>query len=561
MRAVDGDAMLELANSLAEGNCGSAPPWELAAAVDLLIASFGNGQQRRSVDEVRLAMRALNAHRHFYHAQRLGEAWHACVGLDPTIAKHQAQALINLSGLDAAERLLHEALSAAEAPGASADAMSEIVEYQGLLGRIDKQRFVSRANKGSLVKATDRYLEQFHAHRDKPYWLAINAIALMSRELKEGLPPRPASPTQMAQVLCERLLALHANDPSDSWLCSTLSETYLALGECESAEFWLYRFLHHPRTLPFHVESYERQLREIWQGSALGTGPECANRLATIIARYVLRSEARVSISPGRVQAITEAIAKRPAELEKNFAGESGFSLALLQRMVSACSSIGCVTKRGMERLGTGFLVAGAEINPAWGAEPVFVTNAHVISEEVAGAIPPSDALVTFEVECATAPQPVFHRIAEVLFTSAPGNLGMRCARQDSLDVTIVRLTETTTGFSGLATARALPLVSQKAKTYVVGHPLGSGLQISLHDSLLLDIDDDGRLIHYRTPTDPGSSGSPVFNSQWEVIGVHHGGSASMPRLRGEGCYEANEGIAFHAVRSGASVTSPATSQ
>src|SRR5688572_29484518 len=104
MHAMGGHALLELADSLSEGNCGSAPPWELAAAVDLLIASCGNGQRRRTVDELRHAMRALNAHRHFYHAQRLGEAWYSCVGLDPTIAKHHAQALIDLSGLDAAER-------------------------------------------------------------------------------------------------------------------------------------------------------------------------------------------------------------------------------------------------------------------------------------------------------------------------------------------------------------------------------------------------------------------------------------------------------------------------
>jgi V8-like Glu-specific endopeptidase len=70
-----------------------------------------------------------------------------------------------------------------------------------------------------------------------------------------------------------------------------------------------------------------------------------------------------------------------------------------------------------------------------------------------------------------------------------------------------------------------------------------------LHDSVLLDIDDDERLVHYRTPTDPGSSGSPVFNVDWEVIAVHHGGSSETPRLRGDGRYEANEGIALSAVR------------
>ena len=88
-----------------------------------------------------------------------------------------------------------------------------------------------------------------------------------------------------------------------------------------------------------------------------------------------------------------------------------------------------------------------------------------------------------------------------------------------------------------------------RARAYVVGHPRGGGLQVALHDSRLIDVDDDERLLHYRTPTDPGSSGSPVFNEAWEVMGLHHAGSATTPRLHGTGTYEANEAIALGAIR------------
>jgi hypothetical protein len=143
----------------------------------------------------------------------------------------------------------------------------------------------------------------------------------------------------------------------------------------------------------------------------------------------------------------------------------------------------------------------------------------------------------------------VFYKVKEMLFTSAPGDLGVRSGTAGNLDVTVVRLEALPDRFAGLKAANELPLVAPRAKAYVVGHPRGSGLQISLHDSLLLDIDDDERLVHYRTPTDPGSSGSPVFNALWDVIALHHGGSASTPRLHGEGTYEANEGIALSAIR------------
>ena len=68
-------------------------------------------------------------------------------------------------------------------------------------------------------------------------------------------------------------------------------------------------------------------------------------------------------------------------------------------------------------------------------------------------------------------------------------------------------------------------------------------------NAVLLDIDEAERLVHYRTPTDPASSGSPVFNTEWQVIGLHHGGSTKTPRLHGPGDYEANEAISLSAIR------------
>jgi V8-like Glu-specific endopeptidase len=65
---------------------------------------------------------------------------------------------------------------------------------------------------------------------------------------------------------------------------------------------------------------------------------------------------------------------------------------------------------------------------------------------------------------------------------------------------------------------------------------------------MLLDHND--RLLHYRSPTEPGSSGSPVFNDQWELIALHHAGGTDLPRLNNHGgTYAANEGITLPAIR------------
>jgi hypothetical protein len=68
-------------------------------------------------------------------------------------------------------------------------------------------------------------------------------------------------------------------------------------------------------------------------------------------------------------------------------------------------------------------------------------------------------------------------------------------------------------------------------RAYLIGHPRGlEQPQFSLQDNLLLDYDET--LVHYRSPSEPGSSGSPVFGSPWQLIGLHHAGGFDTPRLR-----------------------------
>ena len=70
-----------------------------------------------------------------------------------------------------------------------------------------------------------------------------------------------------------------------------------------------------------------------------------------------------------------------------------------------------------------------------------------------------------------------------------------------------------------------------------------------MQDNYLLGCDQ--QFIHYRTPTEPGSSGSPVFErTDWQVVGLHHRGGEKMNRLDGQpGTYAANEGIALLAIQ------------
>ena len=56
----------------------------------------------------------------------------------------------------------------------------------------------------------------------------------------------------------------------------------------------------------------------------------------------------------------------------------------------------------------------------------------------------------------------------------------------------------------------------------IVQHPNGEPKQLAMRENRLVDLLEN--FLHYETDTSPGSSGSPVFNDQWEIVGLHHSG-------------------------------------
>ena len=59
---------------------------------------------------------------------------------------------------------------------------------------------------------------------------------------------------------------------------------------------------------------------------------------------------------------------------------------------------------------------------------------------------------------------------------------------------------------------------------YVIQHPRGQPKQVVVRNNLLVDRDEGSATpyLTYEADTDLGSSGSPVFNRQWEVVALHH---------------------------------------
>jgi hypothetical protein len=59
---------------------------------------------------------------------------------------------------------------------------------------------------------------------------------------------------------------------------------------------------------------------------------------------------------------------------------------------------------------------------------------------------------------------------------------------------------------------------------FIVQHPEGGPLQLALDTEGVLGLNPNRTRVRYKTNTLPGSSGSPCFNSDWELIALHHAG-------------------------------------
>ncbi|MCF5716016.1 trypsin-like peptidase domain-containing protein [Pseudomonas tremae] len=532
----------ELAEALVRGEYPEAPEQLLEKAVHLIANGLAHAGKAVPLEDIREAMDVLRKHRHFDHVHKIGIAWHDTRSCDPIIQRLLAQAMVELGALERADELLDELEQVRISSPDDLEFKARETDFFALRGRIHKQRFVLTNNLNELAAAINCYGRQLHIAPS--FFLAGNVLALRLR-LHEKVPHPPQELLDLAHLVLELASKTVLSKPSDPWALATASEACLALHRLqptgrwdEAAELWLYRFLYHPKCGPFETESYSRQLREIWGGSPLEEST-CEGRLARIFERHVLRTQRRWSADVHHLRRLQQ----NPQELEKNFSGEKAFTVDDIRTMLTLIPNIGCVTNKEGVRLGTGFLIQGQ----FFGVEDLlFVTNAHVISDSVPQAISCANARVTFEVEAGTGKPPCV--VQELLFSSQPGELGNVTQAPGMLDVTICRLDRTPTEAQGLCAADNIPLPSPAVKAFVVGHPRAGELQFSLQDSVLLDVCCHARLMHYRTPTDPGSSGSPVFNRYWQVIAVHHAGSQTCPRLSGGGTYEANEGVTVQSI-------------
>ena len=103
------------------------------------------------------------------------------------------------------------------------------------------------------------------------------------------------------------------------------------------------------------------------------------------------------------------------------------------------------------------------------------------------------------------------------------------------LDFSVVAVTERSTKGQPIARYPWMKLIPTLGKAEkgdplnIIQHPRGGLKQIAIRNNEVIEIPTAKRdFLYYSTDTEPGSSGSPCFNDQWELVALHHSGVPMM---------------------------------
>jgi V8-like Glu-specific endopeptidase len=518
---------------------------ELKAAAKSMIDRLMQGRADDTPDEAKKLIGELRDQRQFGPLVELAKVYNATAPYDAETATWLAQGLIEVGKAEDARVLLVDIAAKALATPPRA-----YIEAKGLLGRSWKQTFFDAADKSgghakeAISNSLKEYKAGYDAEPDGSGWAAVNLLALADFARRYGI---AIAADIEARALALKVLTALDRTPigkRDNWYHATRAEAYLAMGDLDAVEMHIGAFVRDTKTTAFALGGTLRQFTELWQLDQQG---ERGHGIVEALRAALLAKEGgRLEMSSDQVRQSLDAQRPLDSQLQKILGAGGLVKYDWLLKGLTTAQSVGVISHAGSGRMGTGFLIRGGDIMPALGDEMIVVTNSHVISDPPeASAIAFSDAIIAFEAVDSKR----IYEFAGVLWNSPIANL----------DCTLLRLKEQPAGIKPLAIAANIAPIPKtdaeaRPRVYVIGYPGGRDLAFSIQDNDLLDHeappdgtprDPNACFVQYRAPTEPGSSGSPVFEAAlWRVIALHHAGAEAMRKLNGKpGTWAANEGI------------------
>lgn len=434
----------------------------------------------------------------------------------PFIQRQLAQSLIEQDKIDQAI----EILDSVDKKTSFND--QEKPEILGLLGRAKKQLFVKTKKPEYIHEAITTYKQGWDAKKGDYRWHGINLVALQKRGMRDKIDQ--VNNSHSDDIARNILDEINDQEHLHVWDYGTAMEASLALNDQEGTLAWAKKYVRHPEADAFELGSSLRQLREIW-----GIKNSIVSILEPVMEYEILQRK-------GGAVAVTPDDISDTSGFEAIYGNESYTHVAWLENMFNRLKSVARVfNKNTGQPFGTGFLIKASDMNSDWGSELVFVTNAHVVSDD------PTDEA------------PLLPNLASAEFTQLPGipkiELGKKRfhSSRELLDVWICDITSSNE-LMGLDVSLYRPLVSNEneksQRVYVIGHPSGGDLVVSLYNNDLVGY--DLPYVHYTSPTEGGSSGSPVLTRDLLTFALHH---KTRPSL------QVNEGVLLEQIHEQAKIT------
>lgn len=222
-----------------------------------------------------------------------------------------------------------------------------------------------------------------------------------------------------------------------------------------------------------------------------------------------------------KVSTVDKLTPAAQSELERTVGGIDFMPVWFLSRGAELRRTVARVrgrTEGGKDRKGTGFLVGPR----------LLLTNFHVLDWSDIGEEPLEQILPCTLLEFDYEEQFNGTMRTAVTFCLEPSTL-LLTSSWDQLDYVLVAVqqrnnegTASIDSFGYNRLAGDLGKIAKGERVFVIQHPNGQPKQVVLQNNRLIDRDEEVPYLTYEADTGAGSSGSPVFNRQWEVVALHH---------------------------------------
>lgn len=290
----------------------------------------------------------------------------------------------------------------------------------------------------------------------------------------------------------------------------------------------------------------KESLKNIAAGNPLGAEKDTPRLVRRLMSRNQLSKEEAGAVARGvRATAVMVGNSDQPLSREQiaSLGAEAiwGDSIdfvgvSFLERGLRVARSVARIAFGNGRPQGTGFLIA----------QGLLMTNNHVIST-------PAEAqsmVLEFDYELDLQDK----ARAVTTFALDPASFFVTHPVQ-GLDFTVVAVGARLSGSKDLAEFGWCPLSAANDKhaigeaVNIIQHPRGRYKEVVLRENRLVARAEEA--LHYAADTEPGASGSPVYNSQWQPIALHHWGGPFHAVIDDRGQKipaEINEGIRVSAI-------------